>query len=199
MTQPTYTPRQSIITGERIYLSTFQVEDVPTLTRWFSQLDVTAFIGMQGTAYTLEQEQQWYENYVKQSHTERHFAVIDAHTHQLIGNVSLMDIRQVHQRAELGIVIGERAYWSKGYGREAIKLMCQYGVAFLNLQTIYLWHVSYNVRGRISYEAAGFVETGRIPESRLFNGVRYDDVVMTLHARHVAPTALHGQFGQLPI
>ena len=199
MTHPTHTPRQSIITGERLYLSTFQVEDVPTLTRWFSQLDVTAYIGMQGTAYTLEQEQQWYENYVKQSHTERHFAVIDVHTHQLIGNVSLMDIRQVHQRAELGIVIGEREYWSKGYGREAIKLMCQYGVAFLNLQTIYLWYVSYNVRGRKSYEAAGFVETGRIPESRLFNGVRYDDVVMTLHARHVPTTALHGQFGQLPI
>jgi RimJ/RimL family protein N-acetyltransferase len=110
-----------------------------------------------------------------------------------------MDIRQVHQRAELGIVIGEREYWSKGYGREAIRLMCQYGVAFLNLQTIYLWYVSYNVRGRKSYEAAGFVETGRIPESRLFNGVRYDDVVMTLHARDVPTTALHGQFGQLPI
>ena len=199
MTQFAHTPRQSIITGARIDLSTFRVEDVPNLTRWFSQLDVTAYIGMQGTAYTLEQEQQWYENYVKQSHTERHFAVIDVHTHQLIGNVSLMDIRQVHQRAELGIVIGEREYWSKGYGREAIKLMCQYGVAFLNLQTIYLWYVSYNMRGRKRYEAAGFVETGRIPESRLFNGVRYDDVVMTLHARHVPTTALHGQFGQLPI
>jgi len=59
MTQPISTPRQSVIAGERIYLSTFQVEDVPTLTRWFSQLDVTAFIGMQGTAYTREQEQQW--------------------------------------------------------------------------------------------------------------------------------------------
>jgi RimJ/RimL family protein N-acetyltransferase len=199
MTQPISTPRQSVIAGERIYLSTFQVEDVPTLTRWFSQLDVTAYIGMQGTAYTREQEQQWYENYVKQSNTEQHFAIIDAQTHTLIGNVSLMDIRQLHQRAELGIVIGERDYWSKGYGREAITLMCQYGVAFLNLQTIYLWYVSYNVRGRKSYEAAGFVETGRIPESRLFNGVRYDDVVMTLHARNLPITSLQGQFGQLPI
>lgn len=199
MTAPTFTPRQSVIAGERIYLSTFHAEDVPTLARWYSQLEVTAFIGMQGTAFVREQEQQWYENYVKQNPAERHFAIVDAATHQLLGNVSLMDIRQIHQRAELGIVIGEKAYWSKGFGREAIRLMCQYGVAFLNLHTIYLWYVSYNLRGRRSYEAAGFVETGRIPESRLFNGVRYDDVLMTVHARDIQTNTLHGQFGHLPV
>jgi RimJ/RimL family protein N-acetyltransferase len=194
-----FSPRPVVIDGERIYLSNFVQSDVPTLTSWFQQLEVTAYIGMQGASFLVEQEQQWFESYVKSNDKEQHFAVIDKHTHRLIGNVSLMDIRQVHQRAELGIVIGEREYWSKGYGREAIRLLCQYGFAFRNLHTIYLWYVSYNERARKSYEAAGFRETGRIPAARLFNGKRYDDVVMTIQAEAYPESELSGKFGQLPL
>jgi RimJ/RimL family protein N-acetyltransferase len=190
-------PRPAVVSGDRIYLSHFTRDDVSTLTRWFSSLEVTAYVGMQGRSFIQEQEQAWYDNYVKPSAETVHFAVIDAVTHAPIGTVSLMDIRQLHQRAELGIVIGEPAYWSRGYGREAIELMCQYGFAFLNLHTIYLWYVSYNTRARKSYEAVGFVETGRIPAARLFNGQRYDDVVMTRHAGSVA--ALAGKYGLLPL
>jgi RimJ/RimL family protein N-acetyltransferase len=70
----------------------------------------------------------------------------------IIGTVSLMDVRRPHDRAELGIVIGNPDYWSKGYRHEAIRLMCDYGYTFLNLHVIYLWYVSYNVRGRKCYE-----------------------------------------------
>lgn len=199
MTSAPYQQRPIIVDGDRIYLSNFVQSDVPTLTNWFQQLEVTAYVGMQGTSFLVEQEQHWYENYVKPSETVQHFAVVDKQTHRLIGNVSLMDIRQIHQRAELGIVIGERDCWGKGYGREAIRLMCQYGFVFRNLHTIYLWYVSYNERARKSYEAAGFRETGRIPHARLFNGKRYDDVVMTLTADDMAPDYLHGKYGQLPV
>lgn len=194
-----YQPRPIVVDGDRIYLSNFVQSDVPTLTAWFQQLEVTAYVGMQGTSFVVEQEQLWYDSYVKPSETVQHFAVIDKQTHRLIGNVSLMDIRQIHQRAELGIVIGERDCWGKGYGREATRLMCQYGFVFRNLHTIYLWYVSYNERARKSYEAAGFRETGRIPQARLFNGKRYDDVVMTVTADDGAANLLLGQYGQLPV
>lgn len=195
----TFPPRTAVVSGTKVYLSNFTRDDVPALTRWFSNLEITAYVGMQGRSFLQEQEQHWYDDYVKPPTTQQHFAVIEATTHQAIGVVSLMDIRQMHQRAELGIVIGEPACWSNGYGREAIDLICQYGYAFLNLHTIYLWYMSYNERARRSYEAVGFVETGRIPQARLFNGARYDDVVMTRHVGERVFPALAGKYGQLPL
>lgn len=190
--------RPQLVRGQRIFLSTFTRDDVPTLTRWFANLEVTAYVGMQGRVFVTEQEQAWYDDYVKPSQTAQHFAVIDAATQQPIGVVSLMDIRQLHQRAELGIVIGDPQYWSNGYGREAVDLMCQYGFGFLNLHVIYLWYMSYNERARRSYEAVGFVETGRIPQARLFNGCRYDDVVMARYVGERDFPALTNNYGQLP-
>ena len=193
------THRPIVVPGERIYLSQFNKNDIPTLTSWFSNLETTAYVGMQGRSFLSEHETEWYEHYSKFDERNYHYAVVARDSDTLIGNVSLMDIRRPHDRAELGIVIGDPAFWGKGYGREAIRLMCDYGFTFLNLHVIYLWYVSYNVRARKSYDAAGFIETGRIPAVRVFNHQRYDDVVMTLTRAQFGQSTLTGKYGQLPI
>ena len=38
-----------------------------------------------------------------------------------IGTIELYDIR--HDRATLGIIIGERSHWSRGFGPEAIEAL----------------------------------------------------------------------------
>lgn len=191
--------RPIVVPGQRIYLSNLVRDDIPTLTSWFSNLETTAYVGMQGRSFLQEHEDEWYSQYSTYDEKNRHFAVIARDGDTLIGNVSLMDIRRPHDRAELGIVIGDPHFWGRGYGREAIRLMCDYGFTFLNLHVIYLWYVSYNIRARKSYDAAGFVETGRIPEVRVFNHQRYDDVVMTLTRARFGESTLAGKYGQLPI
>jgi RimJ/RimL family protein N-acetyltransferase len=46
---------------------------------------------------------------------------------QYIGHCSLTGLRDLHGNLELGIVIGDREYWSKGYGREVVDLLLVYG------------------------------------------------------------------------
>jgi RimJ/RimL family protein N-acetyltransferase len=46
---------------------------------------------------------------------------------------------------------------------------------------------------------AGFVETGRIPEARVFNHQHYDDVVMTMTRSQFGTSQLVGKYGELPI
>lgn len=191
--------RPVVLRSQRIHFSHFVTGDVPLLTQWFSQLETTAYLGMSGRSFTLAQEQEWFDNYVKHSPSNQHFAIIDSATDLPIGSISLMDIRRPHNRAELGIAIGDQRYWGRGYGREAIRLMCDYGFTFLDLHTIYLWYVSFNERGRKSYEASGFRETGRIPEGKVFNGTHYDDVLMSITRTTFGPSQLAGQYGQLPI
>jgi len=51
----------------------------------------------------------------------------------LIGNVGLIDINHIHGSAEIGIFIGDKSYWNKGYGKEALSLLIDYSYKKLNL------------------------------------------------------------------
>ena len=190
------TTRQEILTGERIFFSQPQSEDVPTLARWFADLEMTLYLGRAGHSYTMADERGWLESYNKEPGV-KHFAVIVREIDAYIGNVSLMHIDTQNGRAELGIAIGEKSAWGKGYGTEAVRLMCEYGFTFLNLHTIYLWHVAFNERGHHAYLKAGFKEAGRLRSARLFNGTRYDDVLMDITRDDFGPTTLARMIGQL--
>jgi RimJ/RimL family protein N-acetyltransferase len=79
--------------------------------------------------------------------------------------------------AELGIGIGDRDYWGRGYGREAVSLLVDYGFRMHNLRKIWLTAHGSNERAIRSYLAAGFVEEGRQRE-QTWSGGRYEDLVL---------------------
>ncbi len=78
------------------------------------------------------------------------------------GNTGLHDVEPVDRNAEFGIVIGEKPYWNKGYGKKATRLMLQHGFEDLNLHRIYLYVFENNQRGMKAYEGAGFTKEGRL-------------------------------------
>lgn len=188
--------RPEVIPGERIFFSHPQKEDLPALARWFADLELTLYLGRAGHSYSYADEANWLENWNKEPHT-KHFAIVVRESGQFIGNVSLMKIDDQNGRAELGIAIGEKSAWGRGYGGEAVRLMCEYGFTFLNLHNIRLWHVGYNERGHRAYLRAGFREAGRLRSARLFNGQRYDDVLMDITRDDFGPTTLGRLIGQL--
>ena len=194
MTEPIFRPE--IIPGERIFFSQPQPEDLPALARWFADLEMTLYLGRAGHSYTLADERGWLENFNKEPGV-KHFAIIAREGNQYIGNVSLMQIDTHNGSAVLGIAIGEKSAWGKGYGTEAVRLMCEYGFTFLNLYSISLWHVGFNQRGHHAYLKAGFKEAGRLRNARLFDGQRYDDVLMDITRDDFGPTTLSRLIGQI--
>ncbi len=102
------------------------------------------------------------------------FAIVaDQH---LIGFCGLHGRDPIAGTAELGITIGDKAYWGKGYGREAIRLLLDYGFGLLNLRRVYLRVHARNERAIRAYRACSFVEEGRLRQHVWSNGV-YDDLV----------------------
>jgi len=94
-----------------------------------------------------------------------------------IGVAGLHGIGLPNRNATFGIAIGEKAYWDKGYGTEATRLMLNYGFGTLNLHRITLWVFDFNSRGLHIYQKLGFVEEGRKRES-VFRGGRYQDEIL---------------------
>jgi RimJ/RimL family protein N-acetyltransferase len=71
-----------------------------------------------------------------------------------------MEIDHLNQTAEVGIFIGNKNYWDKGYGTEALILLLDYGFKALNLHNILLKVYAYNTRAIETYEKVGFKQIG---------------------------------------
>ncbi len=190
------TPRPEVVPGERIYLSHFHREDLPLLARWFGDLELTTYLGQTGISYTFEQEQEWYDAMLKDRNV-RTFAIVVREGQRLIGSVSLMNFDHARGTAELGIAVGDKSAWGQGYGGEATRLMADYGFTFMSLHTIYLWHVAFNERAHQAYLRAGFKLAGRLRGADVFDGRRYDRILMDVTREDLGPSCLKGMIGQL--
>lgn len=191
--------RPEVLAGERIYLSHIVRSDLGAFKRWFADLELTVYLGQPGMSYRPEHEESWYDEMVSSTRGTalRTFGIMVRDGNQLIGSVSLMDINAANGTAELGIAIGERSMWGQGYGTEAVRLITEYGFTFLNLQTVYLWHAGFNARGRRAYEKAGFRDAGRIRNALVFDGQRYDKMLMDCTRTDLGPSRLRAMIGQL--
>ena len=79
---------------------------------------------------------------------------------QLIGFVGLRGVRWSQRDAWVGIGIGEPAFWGKGYGTEAMRLVLRYAFLELSLERVSLATLASNPRAIRSYEKAGFRHEG---------------------------------------
>lgn len=84
----------------------------------------------------------------------------------------------IHQDVMVGIGIGERDYWGRGYGTDAMKLCLQYAFTELNAHRVSLGLHEYNPRAMRSYEKAGFHLEGRTRKDLMREGKRYDSFWM---------------------
>jgi RimJ/RimL family protein N-acetyltransferase len=110
-----------------------------------------------------------------------------------IGTVSLWDSVPEERSAQFGVTIGERDYWSRGYGREATLLMLRFGFGEMNLHRIWLQTWSFNERAIAAYRKIGFVEEARLREDLYINGAYHDNVVMSILQPEF--DALHAESG----
>jgi RimJ/RimL family protein N-acetyltransferase len=97
---------------------------------------------------------------------------------RLIGFADL-EINDWSQRnAWIGIGIGQRQDWGRGYGTDAMRLLMRFGFAELNLERLTLGVFAYNERAQRSYIKAGFAVEGRQRERLRRGSRRYDMIFM---------------------
>ncbi len=117
------------------------------------------------------------------------FSIRTLEDDKLIGGVGLWVQSWTHSEAWLGISVGDRDYWSRGYGTDAVRLILQYGFLELSLRRISLGLHSYNERALKSYEKCGFKMEGRMRGEGWRDGVHYDSLWMgILHEEWFAQT-----------
>ena len=96
---------------------------------------------------------------------------------RLIGFFGLW-VDLIHNVAWVGIGIGERDFWGKGYGTDMMKVCLRYAFEELSVHRVSLGLHEYNPRALRSYEKAGFRLEGRTRKDMMREGKRTDTLWM---------------------
>ena len=97
---------------------------------------------------------------------------------RLIGFIGLDGIQWAHGDTFVFIALGEREYWGRGYGTDAMRVILRYAFTELNFHRVSLDVFEYNPRAIRSYEKAGFKNEGRCRKLLSRDGERTDDLFM---------------------
>jgi RimJ/RimL family protein N-acetyltransferase len=171
---------ESILLGENVRLRPLAEADLPLFVGWFADPDVRYWLAAMSEApeLTLEAERDWYGE--MRGDDSRVVWCIEVPNHGPIGNLGLHQIDLTHGRAELGIVIGEKDQWSRGYGSEAIGHVLGYAFEEMGLRRVELLADEDNARGIRCYEKCGFAREGLLRAYRLRLGEPVDGVIMAV-------------------
>ncbi|WP_223292378.1 GNAT family N-acetyltransferase [Salipaludibacillus neizhouensis] len=105
---------------------------------------------------------------------------MDKKTNKEIGRVALPFLDYEHRNTEILIMIGEKDYWGKGYGKEAFQLLLDYVFIELNLHRVGLKVFSFNEKAIRMYGKLDFQVEGKLRESLYRNGKWHNIYLMGL-------------------
>ncbi len=157
----------------------FNREEVLRQFRWGQDDELQFWSGSVPAAPTLAQFEAevvtWCDNH--DARRDRYVILDEGGT--MIGIVSYFNLIYERRQAELGIYIGERSCWSRGYGTEAILTLMGHLFRYTNLNAMILTTYASNARAQACYKKCGFEMVG---SSRKFSGRAgyYVDVQMRL-------------------
>lgn len=163
--------------GKVTRLAIFDSEqDVKCWARWNQDSEYQQLQGSgPASLWPVKNIKDWMEKHFEEYYS---FSIHTLAGDQIIGNIELSEIDWVAGNAWVGIGIGEREYWGKGYGSDAMNVLLRFAFNSLNLKRISLNVFEYNERAIKSYFKVGFKEEGRMRRWMQRSGQRYDLVFM---------------------
>lgn len=105
------------------------------------------------------------------------FGIFEAATHRHIGNIKLGPVDSRHRLGDIGLLIGEKDCWGKGYAAEAIELICTYGFGTLQLHKITASMYSENRGSFQAFIKNGFMQEGLL-KHHLWIDSRFTDKIL---------------------
>ncbi len=168
-----------MLQGERVNLRAIERTDLPTFVRWFNDPDIVQHLTLY-LPMSLAEEERWFEQQLTDK--SKHILAIETEDGIHIGNVGLHDLNWKDRNAVLGIVIGDKEFWGRGYGTDAVLTMLRFAFEELNLHRVSLIIYDHNHRAIRCYEKCGFLDEGRDREAQFSGGKYHDDIRMSILA-----------------
>ncbi len=152
---------EEVIAGERIYFTPLQIENIYTHLEWNNDPELNRFDSE--LPYVEEAfgdfKKRFEQMVYRPSPTARDFEI---HTKDgnLIGVAYIADISAHHRHCRLGVTIGDRDCWGRGYGRESLELLLSYCFDKMRLHRVSTETFEYNAAWKKLVQDTGFKKEG---------------------------------------
>jgi RimJ/RimL family protein N-acetyltransferase len=180
-----------VIPGKLVNLRAIDVSDAANYCDWLNDMEVTRFLQARYQIPRLAEERWIAENSAKPGSFGHANYAIETKEGRHLGSVGFHYANPENRKATLGIMIGDKAFWSRGYGTDALLTLLRFGFDEMNLNRIDLSVDAENARAVACYRKCGFVEEGRLREHRYKRGAYVDQLWMG-----VLRDEFHAKFGE---
>jgi RimJ/RimL family protein N-acetyltransferase len=170
-----------IYKGELVRLSAMDPDEASkAFSRWDRDSEFRRLLGSSASDLVSQKNLQKMieKDLDEQSDDEHIFSVRKLDDNQLLGITDLNVDNWPARDTFVGLGIGEREFWGKGYGTDLMKLVLRYAFTEINLNRVTLTVFEYNPRAIRSYEKAGFRHEGRMRKVLNKEGKRWDMLFM---------------------
>ncbi len=169
---------QPTLTGDRVRLEPLG----PAVLRgyWHMMQEPEGF-RLTGTHsdFTLAEVERWLRSRADH-HDRADWAAMDIASGQFVGEVVLLDLDPSNEVAGFRIGLSDPTVYGRGYGTEMTRLVLHYAFDTIGLHRVELQVYEHNPRALRVYEKCGFRVEGRRRDALLWDGVRYDSLMMAV-------------------
>ncbi len=161
-----------MIEGRRVRLWPLERHDLLKNYQWANDRELARFAGMNPLPRSVFELERWFEGVV--ANPEIRMFAIKTPEGDYLGNIELRDLDLRCGNAEVGVLIGERAWWGRGVGTDAIQALGRFAFRDLRLHRLFARILESNPRALRSFEKCGFVREGRERQAHYQDGRFWD-------------------------
>jgi len=162
-----------MFSGTSLALEPLDTQHLEQWRAWINDGETASYLD-RVLPVTLAEHEAFYQTAVVENRAAVWFALRTCDEGRYVGNVWLWNIHTRHRKAEVRILIGDKACLGKQYGREAIALLANYAFDKLGLHKLYAYVMGYNPRAVSSFQAAGFGIEATLKDEVYADGVFHD-------------------------
>jgi RimJ/RimL family protein N-acetyltransferase len=163
-----------VVEGKLVRLRPPKPEDAQVMITWFEDMEVTRFLLFRNPP-SIEAELEWLD---RMARDPNQVVWVVEHNGQAVGTTAIHEINWRDGGATTGTVIGDKAVWGKGLGRELMQLRAWYAFTELPLRKLKSSYTDGNEASARAQAAAGYREVGRYRADKWVEG-RWRDHVLT--------------------
>lgn len=166
------------IEGERIFLKKLRPEDVTdSYVNWMNDKDVTCFLECRWTTFTKDDLKRYVKD-INGSEDNMLFGIYKKDGNKHIGNIKIGNINRTHNFADVGLIIGEKSVWGRGYGSAAITLITEFAFKDLKLNKLFAGIYAGNSGSFKAFMKTGYREVGRFRNHRIYGSAYMDEILV---------------------
>ncbi|WP_042272301.1 GNAT family N-acetyltransferase [[Clostridium] dakarense] len=166
--------------GEKVVLRAYREDDIDIALKLVNDKELKKFlVNFIPFPMSKWEEEEWIKSQKSNKEGTYNFAIEDIETNKYIGGCGINSVDWLTRVAVVGIMIGDKDYWGKGYGTDAMKVLIDFIFNDMNINKIRLSVFSFNERAIKSYEKCGFEVEGVLKNEIFKDGKYYDEIIMS--------------------